>query len=237
MPQPIRLPSRDHLAAWLPEHSIGAEVGTFRGDFAATLLHFARPAKLYLVDAWKYQDAVFYPEGSLQSTGSQRLYDQDHDTVLRRFADQIRAGVVEIRRGDSATQLSALPDASLDWVYIDGDHREQAVRADLEAALPKMKPGGLICGDDYIAGNPVAGERFGVIEAVNAFCSRHGWCIAATADHFWEGSNYLNYVLVEAGQRDAVVPAVHRRYRRRFWAYWPARAVWRSVRRLVGGGR
>ena len=36
----------------------------------------------------------------------------------------------------------------LDWIYIDGDHSYEAVKADLKAAMQAVKRGGFICGDD-----------------------------------------------------------------------------------------
>jgi hypothetical protein len=48
----------------------------------------------------------------------------------------------------------------VDRVYIDGDHTEAAVRADIAAWLPLVKPGGVIAGHDF--GN------FGVEPAVRA---------------------------------------------------------------------
>mgnify|MGYP006284885157 CR=1 FL=1 len=38
---------------------------------------------------------------------------------------------------------------SLGWVYVDGDHREKVVRADIKAYWPKVKDGGLMIFDDY----------------------------------------------------------------------------------------
>jgi predicted O-methyltransferase YrrM len=37
----------------------------------------------------------------------------------------------------------------IDFLYVDADHGYDAVRADLAAWVPHVKPGGLIAGDDY----------------------------------------------------------------------------------------
>jgi GR25 family glycosyltransferase involved in LPS biosynthesis/predicted O-methyltransferase YrrM len=52
-------------------------------------------------------------------------------------------------------------DKSLDFVFIDGEHSYRSVRADILAWLPKLKPGGIIAGDDFIPG-----EYDGVVTAV-----------------------------------------------------------------------
>ena len=44
-------------------------------------------------------------------------------------------------------------DGILDWVYIDGNHNEPFISNDLKLALQKVKPNGLIAGDDYYWGN------------------------------------------------------------------------------------
>jgi hypothetical protein len=46
-------------------------------------------------------------------------------------------------------------------IYIDASHDYISVKEDINLWLPKLKPGGVICGDDYILGWP------GVIQAVD----------------------------------------------------------------------
>lgn len=75
---------------------------------------------------------------------------------------------------------SYYPDGFFDFVYIDADHTHEAVAADLEAWWPKLKDGGLFCGDDYAyCDNPGEG-RYGVVEAVDEFMARHGLAFHVT---------------------------------------------------------
>ena len=64
----------------------------------------------------------------------------------------------------SARLASILPDKFFDVVYIDAGHTYEAVRDDIRNWRAKVKPGGLICGHDYID-RPKHG--FGVIKAVD----------------------------------------------------------------------
>ncbi|WP_197231395.1 class I SAM-dependent methyltransferase [Novipirellula artificiosorum] len=58
-------------------------------------------------------------------------------------------------------------DGELDFVFIDGDHSYQSVKADLTAWHPKLRPGGILLGHDY---DP---ERFpGVVNAVEGFANQ-----------------------------------------------------------------
>ena len=59
--------------------------------------------------------------------------------------------------GSRATLVKALsleaakrfPPAHFDWIYVDALHTYDAVLADLRAWWPKLRPGGLLSGDDY----------------------------------------------------------------------------------------
>lgn len=39
---------------------------------------------------------------------------------------------------------------SIDYIMIDGDHTYEGCKADIEGWLPKMKPGAVMAGDDYL---------------------------------------------------------------------------------------
>jgi len=66
--------------------------------------------------------------------------------------------------GDSASYAGGLV-SPVDVLVVDAAHEYDSVRRDLDAWLPKMKPGGLVIGHDYTAKNPgvvrAFDERFG----------------------------------------------------------------------------
>ena len=167
---------REKLLLLMPKGGRVAEIGTFRGDFSEAILKTVQPERLHLIDPWRHQDRPDY-----QSDGS-NLSDRGHEDnfahVRARFADAVADGTVVLHREFSPEAASAFADGSLDWVYIDGMHTLDAVRADLAAWKPKLCEGGLILGHDYIET-----ADYGVIPAVDEFLRTEGWSmIALTAE-------------------------------------------------------
>jgi hypothetical protein len=142
---------RSRLLCLVPAGGICAEIGVWKGDFSQRILDAVEPAELHLIDPWRamqddaYEDAWY---GGMLEHG-QRDMDALHRSVLDRFAPARDAGIVQIHRLPSAEAAPRFPDAYFDFVYIDGNHYEEYVRADLEAWAPKVRLGGIIAGDDY----------------------------------------------------------------------------------------
>lgn len=156
----------------LPEQAVCAEIGTWKGDFAAVIISHRRPTRLYLVDPWEHRAEGDYADASYggRMEGGQAALDQMYESVAARFSTEIEAGQVEILRRRSADAAATLEDESLDWVYIDGDHSYEGVKGDLEAYWRTVKPGGLMAGDDY--GHEGSWFEDGVTRAVDEFASR-----------------------------------------------------------------
>jgi predicted O-methyltransferase YrrM len=67
-----------------------------------------------------------------------------------------------IKSSVSQATICRVAELRFDSVFIDGCHELAECRADIEAWLPLVKPGGIICGHDYWGNNP------GVMTAVNS---------------------------------------------------------------------
>lgn len=76
--------------------------------------------------------------------------------------------------GDSLRIAERYAVKSLDFVFIDGNHGEESVAADVEAWLPKMKPGGIIAGHDW----RLESVRNGVCRHINPMISGSCWLYA-----------------------------------------------------------
>ncbi len=68
---------------------------------------------------------------------------------------------IKIIKNDSLSESKNYNDEYFDIVYIDASHEYHPVKNDILSWLPKVKKGGVICGDDYTPGWP------GVVQAVN----------------------------------------------------------------------
>ncbi len=142
---------RARLLRRLPKRSVGVEIGVWAGDFSAALLRTVRPTRLHLLDPWAFAPDERYEQawyGGARA-GRQAEMDEVYKRVVQRFETEIADGVVVIHRSASAEAAVQFEDASLDWVYVDGNHLYEYVWADLELFAPKVRPGGLLAGDDY----------------------------------------------------------------------------------------
>ena len=124
-------------------YKIGIEIGVDFGKFSAHLLGNSDLALLISLDGWgKYPQRKIEAEGRLNPFGNRS----------------------KIIVGLSPAAATLFADNYFDFVYIDGDHRLRPVRADIKAFWPKLRPGGLLAGHDY-----VSRRKCNVIPAVDEF--------------------------------------------------------------------
>lgn len=128
-------------------HGVGVEVGTHRGEYALAVLRHWRCAGFVCVDPWAAQPGYDEQAALLRGLGG----DGDREADYRHAAKVLRpwGATVRLFRGTSA-QAAAEVGGQLDFVYVDGDHRFEHVLADLRIWWPKVTPGGLLAGHDWI---------------------------------------------------------------------------------------
>lgn len=164
-----RKSTRKDLAKLLHEleYETGVEVGVDKGVHAREMLDNAPNIKLTLVDPWEAYDR--------RSTAREEIHYQSCLGRLAPYSDRI-----EYMKMGSMQAAEKIPDASLDFVYIDARHQFDYVMLDLIMWAPKIKPGGMISGHDYFTF-----YQSGVVPAVNAYTLAHNineWYV--TRDHF-----------------------------------------------------
>jgi len=122
-----------------------AEIGVWRGEYAAAMLRECPAIEAYyLIDPWRPLDRWNKPL-NVGTAEFDRAFRTATDAVA--FAGP-RAVVL---RGTTLEVADRIPDGSLDAVYVDGDHTLRGITIDLVRMLPKLRPGGLLGGDDFFA--------------------------------------------------------------------------------------
>jgi hypothetical protein len=145
----------------------GAEVGVKHGQFSEYILTHWKGRVLHSIDAWKEFAATEYRDGANVSQAEQDRIYTNTCTRLGVFGE--RSHVVRALSSVAAEQFD---EQSLDFVYIDAAHDYENARRDMEAWLPKIRPGGIMAGHDYMDGMH-DGSVFGVKSAVNEFAQKH----------------------------------------------------------------
>lgn len=171
----------DAILSRLPLGSLtGAEIGVFAADLSKRLL--TKDITLYMVDSW----AISEPEGQYAQSGDFHagLNQQQQDDYYHFACNMVRfAGErARIIRKPSVEAAKDIHDGSLDFVFIDADHSYEGCKADIDAWLPKLKSGGLLCGHDY---SNTDYPCFGVNRAVDEFCLKHGYAVDLGDNFTW----------------------------------------------------
>lgn len=159
---------------------IGVEIGVFAGNMSRALLQNDN-LFLYMVDAWE-GDGASYTEGAVDwnATLSQDAQDSYmHDAERRTNFASSRRRIIKAR---SAAAAAAFDDGSLDFVFIDADHTYTGCKTDIDAWLPKLKNGGLLCGHDY-KNTEVPFD--GVDQAVDEFAKETGLNLELGENFTW----------------------------------------------------
>lgn len=137
--------SRDELPDLLSSlnlKNIGVELGTFKGEFSRVLL-LNWPGTLFMVDVWRELEQFEYDDQSNHSQHSDAYFFAMNNT--REFSE--RAHMLRCR-GKIAANL--FQNSSLDFVYIDANHKYESVVEDIETWYPKIRSGGILAGHDYL---------------------------------------------------------------------------------------
>jgi hypothetical protein len=164
--------NRNELVKCLPRNGRIAEVGVQRGYFARTIFNIARPRELHLIDVWSQLAVPNWTKVTRE------VHWDNMREVQQQFSEQIAAGSVILHQGLSQRVLDVFPVGYFDWVYLDGDHRYQEVRAELEICHTRVCDGGFIAGHDFVdprSSPGAASGQYGVIQAVREFCESANW--------------------------------------------------------------
>jgi predicted O-methyltransferase YrrM len=136
-----------HAVETATDNELFIEVGSFKGRSSAYLAveiaNSGKKIRLDCVDTWQGSsehqagaecEVIEVVEGTLYETFLKNIEPVKH--------------IINPVRMTSLEAAKLYEDDSVDFIMIDGEHTYEAVKADIQAWLPKMKNGGVMTGDD-----------------------------------------------------------------------------------------
>jgi len=158
----------EFVKAHLGSDLICVEVGVRSGEHALAMLEL--PIKqLYLIDSYDpYLDIDEWCEASKQS---EYLHD-----LVGRIREHTFRHKVRIILADSQAISQQFENGTLDYVYIDANHKYEAIKEDIKNWFPKIKPHGVLAGHDFHI----------VQQAIIEFKYEHpNYCVVLFSDTDW----------------------------------------------------
>ncbi len=153
----------------------GVEVGVQNGSFSHHLLTQWPGTRLVSVDPWAEQPKDLYEDAASVTQAEHDICYATCVAKLAPFGD--RSTILRMFSHEASERT---PDASLDFAYIDARHDYEGVKSDLLAWWPKLKPGGLFMGHDYVPNGSYSVGVFGVKTAVDEFAAARGLTVHTT---------------------------------------------------------
>lgn len=157
----------------------GAEIGVWEGGFSEKICRANPQVQLICVDPWRPQPGYLEVKND-----AARL-----EAAYRSAQQRLQAFDCTFMRMTSLEAAAQVPDGSLDFVFIDGNHLFEHVLADLNAWAAKVRSGGVVAGHDY-ADDPRK-PFIQVKAAVDQFTRERGiehWTVLAndkSPSYFW----------------------------------------------------
>lgn len=136
----------------------GAEIGVYKAEMSADLLKHCPGLLLLLVDSWKPYDG-----GDWTGSQSQQFFDGIKQCAFENILPYRDRCFILEQPSPAASLL--FQDNLFDFVFIDGNHTEDAVWQDVNAWYEKVKEGGILSGHDYVRSD----GKDGVERAVRRF--------------------------------------------------------------------
>lgn len=120
------------------------EIGVFRGEFAYEILKRSSLIKeYYMLDPWRNMDNSVWNATYNFAYNMENIYSEALEKTSS-FSHKRR-----ILRGTTVEKINEVKDASLDFVYVDGDHSLKGVSIDLIRSWSKVKDDGFVAGHDF----------------------------------------------------------------------------------------
>ncbi len=152
------------------------ELGSWTGTSSVILGELARRSKGSL-------SCIDWFQGSEDSNLGSSKYVRIDQIFKENIKEAGLTGTVELYNNKSKEAYTFFPDNYFDMFFIDGDHRYDHIKEDIDLWYPKVKKGGILCGHDceYLAKND--GDLFKAGQDIDYFQAHLG-VIKAVCERF-----------------------------------------------------
>jgi hypothetical protein len=187
----------------------GIEIGVERGDFAKhTLSRWPSCVRYVCLDAWRPLKN-YVDDANVNADAQQANFDETREK-LKPWAHK-----VEFVRALSSEAVDRFHDGEFDYAYVDARHDFVGVMEDLENYYPKVRPGGILAGHDYVT----AAEAF--FHGGATYKQYNDWTVGADGTVASLGSHAMGAVKAAVdlfAQRRGLQVIVT--YRENMWNSW-----------------
>jgi len=166
-------------AVGIAPNGIGAEIGVQKGFFSHIILEELRPARLHLIDPWYLIGEKWTWATTNQSTS------KAVQNIIYWFQKELTSKRIVLHIGFDEEVLAELPDHYFDWVYLDTSHTYEHTKRELELLHRKVKPNGIILGDDWFSDPDHM--FYGQYRATQEFIKEKNYAVIYSSDddHQW----------------------------------------------------
>jgi hypothetical protein len=149
----------------------GAELGVASGRFSLFLCNIMKDMHMTAVDLWAPQPGHDAVAGGETYAGWK--HEKAYETLREIARTQYYAGRLDLLRMRTDDAAREIPDASLDFVFVDADHSYEGCKADIVNWAPKVRPGGIVSGHDY--GWPTVSQAVGETGGYSVLAEDNVW--------------------------------------------------------------
>lgn len=168
----------------LGDINIALEIGVWRGSYSRSIIKNLQPTTFYGVDPYDIYEG-YTDKPNLLEFQNNRSLEELYNRVMKTFKTfntELSHTNSKIIREMGTNYAPTFADNTIDFVYLDSDHKYESVKSEINAWYPKVKVGGILAGHDYIARSHI--EEFGVIPAVTEFIERENLTLHTTDEEF-----------------------------------------------------
>lgn len=159
----IRPMTKFLLDKYKKSNLVGVELGVDYGINVRNVIKMLSIEKMYLVDP--YDQTLDGVTGDIRYASAQKF--------LSKYNQKI-----QFIRKKSTDAINDIPN-NLDFVYIDGNHKYELVKKDIELYYPKVASGGIIGGHDFW------GNETGVCKAAIEFAEENNFKLYGNMTDWW----------------------------------------------------